>query len=51
MLRERLQAVGSELIEAKTRVSELEVAQAADREALRIATGNLSDASTYFYFP
>ena len=45
MLRERLQSVGSELIDARTRVSELETGQAADREALRLSHTRLSEAS------
>ena len=46
MLRERLQSVGSDLIDAKTRVTELEAGQAADREALRRSHARLSEAST-----
>ena len=45
MLREKLQSVGSELVDAKMRVSELETIQAADREALRTSNGSLADAS------
>ena len=47
MLREKLQSVGSELVEAKTRSSELEGLQSADREALRTSSTNLSSASEY----
>lgn len=45
MLREKLQSVGSDLIDAKTRVSELEGMQAADRDALRVSGIKLSDTS------
>ncbi|KIP10723.1 hypothetical protein PHLGIDRAFT_115276 [Phlebiopsis gigantea 11061_1 CR5-6] len=45
MLREKLQSVGSELIDAKIRSSELEGLQSADREALRSSSTNLSNAS------
>ena len=45
MLREKLQSVGSDLIDAKTRVTELENGQAADREALRLSNARLSEAS------
>ncbi|KAI0940017.1 hypothetical protein AcV5_001238 [Taiwanofungus camphoratus] len=42
LLRDRLQSVGSELIDAKSRIAELEGAQAADREALRASSSTLS---------
>ncbi|THH32922.1 hypothetical protein EUX98_g1277 [Antrodiella citrinella] len=45
ILRERLQAVGAELIDAKARVSELENMQVADREALRNSTQGLSSTT------
>ncbi|KAI0353620.1 hypothetical protein OH77DRAFT_1438040 [Trametes cingulata] len=44
LLRDRLQSVGAELIEAKNRVAELETAQAEDRAALSRA--NVAIAST-----
>lgn len=47
MLREKLQSIGSELVDAKIRVSELESLQAADREALRASSASLSDASRW----
>ena len=37
--------MGSELVEAKNRISELEIAQSNDRDALRLAGNNLSSAS------
>ena len=45
ILREKLQSVGSELIDAKTRMSELESIQAVDRDTLRLSNITLSDAS------
>ncbi|KAL6309669.1 hypothetical protein BKA93DRAFT_821394 [Sparassis latifolia] len=42
LLRDRLQSVGSELIDAKGRVIELEAAQAANREALRASACSVS---------
>ena len=45
LLRERLQAVGAELIDARARVTELETTQAADREALRHSADSLSHSS------
>ncbi|OBZ70439.1 hypothetical protein A0H81_09981 [Grifola frondosa] len=45
LLRDRLESVGTELIEAKSRISELETAQVADRAALCTATGRISDSS------
>ncbi|GJE84222.1 hypothetical protein PsYK624_002980 [Phanerochaete sordida] len=45
MLREKLQSVGSDLIDAKTRVAELEGAQNADRDALRLSSMHLSQAN------
>ena len=47
LLRERLQSLGSELLEAKARVTEVESAQAADREALRTSNVSLSNSSKY----
>lgn len=45
MLRSELQSVGAELIEAKSRISELEARQSLDREALQASGKLLSDAS------
>ncbi|OCH92949.1 hypothetical protein OBBRIDRAFT_395408 [Obba rivulosa] len=45
LLRDRLQSLGADFIDAKNRVTELEDAQVADRKALRDATSNLSSAS------
>ncbi|KAI0091997.1 hypothetical protein BDY19DRAFT_573185 [Irpex rosettiformis] len=47
LLRERLQSLGSELIEAKSRVTEVESTQAADREALRTANASLSKTTDH----
>ena len=44
MLRDRLQSMGSDLIDARSRVTELEASQFLDREALRKSTNELSDA-------
>lgn len=48
-LRERLQAVGAELVDAKARVTELESMQVADRTALRQSVDSL--ATTCKRFP
>lgn len=45
ILREKLQSIGSELVDAKNRVSDLETVQAADREALRASSANLTSSS------
>lgn len=45
ILRDKLQNIGAELVEAKSRVSSLEQAQAGDRDALRVSSNALSDAS------
>ncbi|KAI0796712.1 hypothetical protein C8Q75DRAFT_862536 [Abortiporus biennis] len=44
LLRDKLQNIGSELIDAKARVSELELAQSVDKETLRICSSNLTQA-------
>ena len=44
-LRERLQAVGAELVDAKARVSELESMQVADRTSLRQSADCLATTS------
>ncbi|EKM59216.1 uncharacterized protein PHACADRAFT_169695 [Phanerochaete carnosa HHB-10118-sp] len=45
MLREKLQSVGADLIEAKDRVAELEGIQAADIDTLRLSSVRLSGAN------
>ncbi|KAH8105890.1 hypothetical protein BXZ70DRAFT_1004194 [Cristinia sonorae] len=45
LLRERLQAVGAELIDAKARVTELEAMQVVDREALRSSSNALTQTA------
>ncbi|KAJ3554635.1 hypothetical protein NM688_g3003 [Phlebia brevispora] len=45
ILRDRLQSVGGDLIDAKSRITELEGSQAADREALRSSSVSLCNAS------
>lgn len=49
LLRDRLQATGAELIDARARVADLERTQAADRDAL--TRSNLSLAQTCSYLP
>ncbi|KAI0347245.1 hypothetical protein BDW22DRAFT_510605 [Trametopsis cervina] len=46
LLRERLQSLGSDLVEAKTRISELEDLQSADRKSLRLSNSSLTDATS-----
>ncbi|THG95481.1 hypothetical protein EW026_g6184 [Hermanssonia centrifuga] len=45
ILRDRLQCVGAQLLDAKSRVSELEVVQMSDRETFRATSNSLTSAS------
>lgn len=50
LLRDRLQSLGGELVEAKSRIVELETAQAHDRAALVRANDMIRDTSTCFRY-
>lgn len=46
MLRERLDTLGSDLLDARARASELEGVQSADRELIRTTNDNLCRSGT-----
>ncbi|KZT12495.1 uncharacterized protein LAESUDRAFT_808096 [Laetiporus sulphureus 93-53] len=48
LLRDRLQTVGAELIDAKNRIAELEESQASDRQALLASTTSLTNTSQQY---
>ncbi|CCM03174.1 uncharacterized protein FIBRA_05296 [Fibroporia radiculosa] len=48
ILRDRLQSVGAELVDAKCRITELEGGQLADRQALFASTDSINTASQQF---
>ena len=46
MLRDKLTSAGSELVDARTRIAELESTQALDRAALQVSAHSLANAGS-----